>query len=225
MRPILIYLLLGTLLNVAVACCIVLAHGTVWLRHSPVLVMHGERDIFCFRTQMCGHTVVTASGNRIPFPRSEVPEWLPLESKAIWLPGHVLDDLVEDTSVTVIAAGWPWKSLRTWSAPTHGQYEWGVEMPPRDVFAWVSRTDGRALPIVLPLQPVPLGFVLNTLICATALRCAVAARAFAATFLRSRRGLCPRCAYPRESHAICPECGRVHERGLADVHAHTAPPA
>ena len=33
-------------------------------------------------------------------------------------------------------------------------------------------------------------------------------------FLRTRRGLCPRCAYPVGESAVCSECGRELPRGV-----------
>lgn len=224
-RPILLYLLLGAALNVTVAWSIVFAHGTVWKRHSPVLIMHGDRDIFCFRTKMFGHQVVTASGSLFPYSRNNVPKWFPLESRPAWFPRDVLNDIAEDGYATVIAAGWPCMTFRTWSQDAHGQYKWGFEIRPRDSFAWLIRTDGRAIPTTVPLQPVLAGFAANTGFYAIALWCIVATPAMVRHYLRQRRGLCPRCAYPRENHSVCPECGTAHKGRMAPPFTQPTPPA
>ena len=79
----------------------------------------------------------------------------------------------------------------------------GVEIRPAADRANVYDASGRTL----PLRPVWRGFVVNTLFYAAAAwllsRMPVALR----RFLRGRRGLCPNCGYPPGASAICTECG------------------
>ncbi len=61
---------------------------------------------------------------------------------------------------------------------------------------------------VFPLRPLPLGFAVNTIFYATILWLLIAAPFALRRFLRLRRGLCPKCAYPMGESAVCTECGK-----------------
>ena len=56
---------------------------------------------------------------------------------------------------------------------------------------------------VLPLRPFWPGFVVNTIFYAALLWLPFALR----RFVRLRRGLCPKCAYPIGESSVCTECG------------------
>ena len=62
---------------------------------------------------------------------------------------------------------------------------------------------------LIPLCPIWPGFLANTFLCAAVpwlcMRRVVALR----RFLRLRRGLCPKCAYPMRESAVCTECGKA----------------
>ncbi len=60
---------------------------------------------------------------------------------------------------------------------------------------------------VLPWRPLPLGFAINTLFYAAILWLFPGSFALR-RFLRLRRGLCPKCAYPIGESAVCTECGK-----------------
>ncbi len=62
-----------------------------------------------------------------------------------------------------------------------------------------------------PLQPVWLGFSVNTLLYAGILWL-LGPFAFR-RFLRVRRGLCPKCAYPMGESSVCTECGGALAKG------------
>ncbi len=59
----------------------------------------------------------------------------------------------------------------------------------------------------LPLRPTWPGFALNTLFYAALLWLLIPGPFALRRFLRVRRGLCPKCAYPMGESAVCSECG------------------
>ena len=60
---------------------------------------------------------------------------------------------------------------------------------------------------LLPLRLIWPGFGLNTLFYATILWLLLLGAVALRRFLRVRRGLCPKCAYPMGESAVCTECG------------------
>ncbi len=61
---------------------------------------------------------------------------------------------------------------------------------------------------VLPLGMIWPGFAVNTLLYAAVLWLLVPGPFALRRFLRVRRGLCPKCAYPMGESSVCTECGR-----------------
>ncbi len=59
----------------------------------------------------------------------------------------------------------------------------------------------------MPLDAIWPGFAVNTLFYATILWLLIPGPFALQRFLRARRGLCPRCAYPMGESAVCTECG------------------
>ncbi len=63
---------------------------------------------------------------------------------------------------------------------------------------------------IIPYRPIWRGFVVNTLLYATILWLLIhgpfGVRRFRG-FLRMKRGLCPKCAYPMGESTVCTECG------------------
>ena len=60
---------------------------------------------------------------------------------------------------------------------------------------------------LLPLRPTWPGFAVNTAFYAAVLWLLIAGPFGRRRFLRVRRGLCPKCAYPMGEAAVCTECG------------------
>ena len=82
----------------------------------------------------------------------------------------------------------------------------GIEMPLR---AFVGRVGRHAR--VLPLDPTWPGFAINTIFYATLLWLLIYGLyglSALRRFLRVRRGLCPKCAYPMGESSVCSECGK-----------------
>ena len=69
--------------------------------------------------------------------------------------------------------------------------------------------DGEAIPpaIIISYETIWPGFAINTLFYATALWLLIAGPFVLRRFLRLRRGLCPKCAYPMGESSVCTECG------------------
>ncbi len=67
----------------------------------------------------------------------------------------------------------------------------------------------------MPLGPIPLGFAVNTLFYAALLWLLIPGPFALRRFLRVKRGLCPKCAYPMGESALCSECGRVLPKRVA----------
>ncbi len=61
--------------------------------------------------------------------------------------------------------------------------------------------------ISLPLRPIWPGFAINTLFYGTLLWLLIYGLSVMRRFLRLKRGLCPKCAYPVGESEICSECG------------------
>ncbi len=67
----------------------------------------------------------------------------------------------------------------------------------------------------LPLHPIWPGFAINTLFYAAILWLLIPGPFALRRFLRVKRGLCPKCAYPMGESALCSECGRVLPKRVA----------
>ncbi len=160
-------------------------------------------------------TRVTSETNAIwPLP---VPEWWPsptsgqrrsgfgvdYENLAGHLSGNDNQEPDHIYQIAIYKGGWPYHSLRAeWrSAYTSMIFvdEWrGALNPP-----WLRPRGQRPL----PLKPIWPGFLINTLFYAALLWALIAGPFALRRFLRVRRGLCPKCAYPMGESSVCSECG------------------
>ncbi len=104
-----------------------------------------------------------------------------------------------------IHAGWPTLCMQATSAPIGP----GAFRPAIRLLRSLPRAPGVREARYFPLEPKPLLFVTNTA-CYGAVLWALLGGPFALRrFLRLRRGLCPKCAYPMGESAVCTECGRA----------------
>ncbi len=103
-----------------------------------------------------------------------------------------------------IESGWPELSMRSWRESNDSKETWS-----RWKGAYVIGGRIRAVPgeCPIPLQPIPLGFTLNTLFYAAILFAPCTALSELKRRRRVRRGLCIRCAYDLAGLNKCPECG------------------
>ena len=73
----------------------------------------------------------------------------------------------------------------------------------REPSTWRWRVSNFALPYT-PIWP---GFAINTFFYTALLWLLIPGPFVLRRFLRVRRGLCPKCAYPMGESAVCTECG------------------
>ena len=68
---------------------------------------------------------------------------------------------------------------------------------------------------MLPIRPDVIGFTLNTIFYAVVLWLMILGPLFVVRrWVRVRRGLCPKCAYPMSESAVCSECGKALPRRI-----------
>ncbi len=104
----------------------------------------------------------------------------------------------------VHAFGWPVVSMwRDYVLGGSSKYELlhGLRVPflPSD----------RGLPRAVPLRPIWTGFAVDTLFYATVLWLLIPGPFVLRRFVRLKRGLCVKCAYPMGESAVCTECGKA----------------
>lgn len=116
----------------------------------------------------------------------------------------------------VVSAGWPLRSVRRvihqYIAPlslpgspefrTPCNWREGLEIPAE--LKWLDRQSRGALPV----EPVWVGFAVDTLFQAAIMWCILAAPFALRRRSRTRRGLCLHCGYPIGSSDVCSECGK-----------------
>ncbi len=69
------------------------------------------------------------------------------------------------------------------------------------------RPRNRVTQFRIPLRPLWAGFAINTIFYAALLWVLIPGAFALRRFLRLRRGLCPKCAYPMGGSSVCTECG------------------
>ncbi len=122
--------------------------------------------------------------------------------------------------VTTLRSGWPWRSgagerwdlgfslmtpipqlgyrVTMWRDADLHSFALSFDRP-----EWLGSSSFR----ILPLRPVWPGFAVNTLFYAALLWSLICSPFALRRFLRLRRGLCPKCAYPMGESSVCTECG------------------
>ena len=96
--------------------------------------------------------------------------------------------------------GWPWSSVQLLGFPDN-------IFVVMDDWAFRGTRNFRSLGVIQYARPFWPGFAGNTIFYATLLWLLIAAPFALRRFLRLRRGLCPKCAYPMGESAVCTECG------------------
>ncbi len=105
-------------------------------------------------------------------------------------------------NITMVKCGWPFDAMT------------GASLLRVDLdreYCWTLRTNRGTY----PLQPIWPGFAINTILYAVILWLLFATPFALRRWRRMRRGLCAKCAYPVGESAVCTECGRVLRRQSA----------
>jgi hypothetical protein len=125
------------------------------------------------------------------------------------------------TTYTERAFGWPMLGLHSTSI-TYERYapnEYVVDSDAirfsDEITKWLYQND---IGSELPLRPIWPGFAINTLFYAAILWLLFAGPGRVRRWRRSKRGLCVKCAYPVGTSDVCTECGaqinkKIHARG------------
>ena len=171
-----------------------------WKAHVPMLrsvtVRHGHPN--CFH----GAGVRVASVCNQPNEGFREPYWV---------------------DANCISAGWPLFSLRGFEWTYHPvgdrtiapKTSWRMALhidrnPPRKWSSpeWTSPSAALCLESI-PLELLPMGFAVNTIVYAAILWLLFAAPFALRRRIRARRGQCPACAYPIGTSNVCTECGKA----------------
>jgi hypothetical protein len=182
---VLIFLLLGAIVNIAVAWgCALCIHAWEWnwnrqefdsgeWPRSVPITWPAERN-FLLRSESapCTHTYATGGGSVLLITQFGVP------TRSLEMQGRNWKEPVKET--------WNHRyrfKMPRWATP--GPYEAG-----------------------LPLLPFWPGFAINTLFYAAILWMLFALLRVLRRWRRIKRGLCPACAYPVGASDLCTECGK-----------------
>ena len=161
-----------------------------------------------------GRAVGGAVPSRLPsdagWPRAVPPDWpQPTSWTTAWGVGGTLATFfVSDQrgfySQLIGQWGWP---LRCLESEVHSsRQQIGGPTTPGALRRLKPIAPANGFLLMRPIWP---GFALNTLLYAAILWLLIASPFVLRRFLRVRGGLCPKCAYPMGESAVCTECGRA----------------
>ena len=188
---ILVFLLLGSILNIAVAWGCAL-----WSPLSTPGVLADYPELWAYvRGLPDDHSIVTARSAGFGVVRFTFTWHVPTESHAIW---H-------------IRAGWPCEALAG-QIDVEGQTA-GALVTPRWLEGMVDKPERRPLPITLLAR----GFAVNSALWALLLALLILGPPWLRRFNRKRSNRCTACGYDLcgAAHDRCPECGvLVHAAGV-----------
>ena len=209
-----IFLVLGAVVNVAVTWMIAISadpfasgswdSGASWSsgKYWSVSRVRSPGTLHAYSHR--GHNEAVPDGEEIPGPADLTPYW----SKFDIPNADFSSGVSSNDNKWVDARGWPALSLWYESQPLSIRQSTGVSGGIRVRGVWFDKP-GRATPIpkALPLRPIWTGFAINTIFYATILWLLIPGPFALRRFLRVRRGLCPKCAYPMGESSVCTECG------------------
>ncbi len=189
-----IFVLAGAVVNVAVAWIFAfvdrplsrpdadLTTRLTRIAYSDVICVHeirahGTLRVLCYRFADTSNDATSSLEQLLPVPLIASPL-----------------DLQPDTFVLHRAYGWPLLSLAHMPGAKSS-----LNVRPTRLLINRSSTP--------PLRPLWPGFALNTLFYATVLGLLIPGPFALRRFIRRRRGLCTKCAYPMGESDVCTECG------------------
>jgi len=229
-----VFLLLGAIVNVAVAWTFAFfAPQPVWrtptaaLTDSPTVVFglatrrEAQTNVQFELQRTTGVVIVGARHNSsnliingkrafefLPFDefRHELPACSQLR-QAEWARDELAELLWRSWNVSIdeYSCGWPWPALTGWC--TFGSTASELEITPHGLIRLSMSPSNRTMARVLPWYPAWAGFVGNTLVFGGTLGAIVFVFGAARRWMRTSRGLCVKCAYPIGASDVCTECG------------------
>jgi hypothetical protein len=207
---VIVWLLLGAIVNVAVAWVIVAFVGAISIRKDnfrelpvdvAIATWSREAPVEWQRARhIPGNAVESwATGRKDLMILADDPSSIELKAGRASLPSR-------SWSIGYFAAGWPLPALQYNSRLVREGRSATSECTfclhiPRAI-TWIRGTR------TLPLWPTWPGFAINTIFYAAILWTLFAAPRRIRRRQRTKRGLCPACAYPISESATCTECGK-----------------
>lgn len=217
LRKLVLFVLIGAIVNIAVA----------WASSVLIGFVDTNSDIRAYRSSIVGawnvETYHRFSAFRVDWFRSRksTPNYsvgpLPEDLVPIWI-GYD-PELNENRRVEIWdaeARGWPllalWSKPRSWYEALDGTRhhlptEGAIELP----LSPFTDGMGDVMPKVLPLRPIWPGFSINTTLYAAIVWMLWSSPFVVRRFIRRKRGLCIKCGYDLRGHSggggVCPECG------------------
>lgn len=106
------------------------------------------------------------------------------------------------------AAGWPFLACRSWRIAKRGSAFGYDTLDSRGLWMLPESWNWGGINRDVPFLPIWPGFAINTLLYAAAIWLLFAAPFSLRKRWRIRRGRCPHCAYPVGAGSVCTECGK-----------------
>ncbi len=196
-----VFLLAGAVVNVAVAW---LLAAVVEPSSDPEMVLDfPDPDARCLwvvtAARGWGSLVISAampslgSSDPVDIDDPRIPSWSRVQHLSAYQQGEPMPMIFD------LAFGWPFLSMWLSVDATRDS----------DTGAVIQRTtSGAVSEFEFPIRILWLGFAVNTFLYAALLWLPFVVR----RFVRVRRGLCPKCAYPIGESAVCTECGKALPR-------------
>lgn len=224
---ILVFLLLGAVVNVAVAWAIALtstlqvrttadsflgySHGTLSSGHDWGLFANGTRGslmILMFIEPADRANLVEEIRVRLELGEGSQYMQKPWAMSAVCIP----EAGVDCAAGFAVAYGWPFLShIAAFHEASYDEASPGFGKFKVVGFSAIVIGEPRALispPLSLPVAPIYSGLVINAAFYALLLWLLLTTPLAARRMLRRRRGLCEKCAYPIGVSAVCTECGK-----------------
>lgn len=215
-RRIFVFLLLGAIVNVAVAWGCVLCAGDRPM--DPTVIVRSGRPIsMVILTKRFGMQSLHSDG-RIRWPAYVLQsgpdgEWtkyagdLPYEAWA------------SEGPAILTRAGWPMLSIEGWELDPGAAIAPGGTMArmanARWGWGWDRSTLSPYRDPLLPLRPMPHGFAVDSILYAALTWMLAYGLATVRRGIRKRQQRCVHCGYPRGTSPVCTECGEALACGAA----------
>lgn len=222
-RTIALFLVLGVIVNVSLAWAFA-AVGSIDPSRTAEIVMYDDGP-----RQVRGTEPVS-----LEWPMTVAKRWpMPAERIAMRGRGTSWDRAVGfrqtgatrvEFTLAIARFGWPFRSMQ-WKNSTifDGQQYQPPPIGKASIMlpVWLEtfssvRTHGLPARRQLPIEPIWLGFAINSLLFAASLWAILRGWGVLRRFVRDKRGQCPNCGYPVGTSPVCTECGQpVASRSVA----------